>query len=96
MKVAAIDTPTLQTQDTVGSSTMKAIVQDKYGSADVLQLRDTEKPAIGEHDVLVRVRAAAINPADRFSLTVPLGNGSYLEPKPRISMKPGGSNQQES
>jgi NADPH:quinone reductase-like Zn-dependent oxidoreductase len=43
---------------------MQAIVQDKYGSAEVLELRDIERPAIGEHDVLVRVRAAGVNPAD--------------------------------
>ena len=64
MKTATFDRATERTQDTVRVTTMKAIVQDKYGSADVLQLRDTDKPAIGEHDVLVRVRAAAVNPAD--------------------------------
>jgi NADPH:quinone reductase-like Zn-dependent oxidoreductase len=64
MKTATIDAPTELTQDTAGVTTMRAIVQDKYGSADVLQLRDTANPAIGEHDVLVRVRAAAVNPAD--------------------------------
>jgi NADPH:quinone reductase-like Zn-dependent oxidoreductase len=64
MKTATIDSPTELTQDTAGVTTMRAIVQDKYGSADVLHLRDTANPAIGEHDVLVRVRAAAVNPAD--------------------------------
>jgi NADPH:quinone reductase-like Zn-dependent oxidoreductase len=64
MNTAASDRPTERTQETVGVTTMKAIVQDKYGSAEVLQLRDTTKPAIGEHDVLIRVRAAAVNPAD--------------------------------
>jgi NADPH:quinone reductase-like Zn-dependent oxidoreductase len=43
---------------------MKAMVQDRYGSAEVLQLRDIEKPEIGDHDVLVHVRAAGVNPAD--------------------------------
>lgn len=43
---------------------MQAIVQDTYGSADVLQLRDIERPAIGDHEVLVRVHAAGVNPAD--------------------------------
>src|SRR5918992_5206525 len=43
---------------------MQAIIQDRYGSAEVLELRDIERPAIGEHDVLVRVRAAGVNPAD--------------------------------
>ena len=43
---------------------MQAIVQDKYGSAEVLELREIEPPAIGDHEVLVRVRAAGVNPAD--------------------------------
>jgi NADPH:quinone reductase-like Zn-dependent oxidoreductase len=43
---------------------MKAIAQDTYGSAEVLQLRDIDKPEIGDHDVLVHVRAAGVNPAD--------------------------------
>jgi NADPH:quinone reductase-like Zn-dependent oxidoreductase len=64
MKTATFDRPTEPTHDTVGVTTMKAIVQDKYGSAEVLHLRANSKPAIGEHDVLVRVRAAAVNPAD--------------------------------
>jgi NADPH:quinone reductase-like Zn-dependent oxidoreductase len=45
-------------------TTMKAIVQDKYGSSEVLELRDIDKPEIGEGDVLVRVQAAAVNPGD--------------------------------
>ena len=44
--------------------TMVAIVQDEYGSPDVLELRDIEKPEITEGEVLVRVRAAGVNPAD--------------------------------
>ncbi|MDQ4057574.1 MAG: NAD(P)-dependent alcohol dehydrogenase [Actinomycetota bacterium] len=40
---------------------MKAIVQDGYGSADVLQLRDIERPEIGDDEVLVQVRAAAVD-----------------------------------
>lgn len=39
---------------------MKAITQDRYGSADVLRLRDIELPTPGEHEVLVKVRAAGI------------------------------------
>lgn len=40
---------------------MKAIVQDVYGSADVLQLRDVPKPAPGADEVLIRVRAAGVD-----------------------------------
>ena len=40
---------------------MKAIVQDVYGEADVLQLRDVDKPAVGDDQVLVSVRAAGVD-----------------------------------
>jgi NADPH:quinone reductase-like Zn-dependent oxidoreductase len=40
---------------------MKAIVQDTYGSADVLELRDIDKPEIGDAEVLVRVHAAGLD-----------------------------------
>jgi NADPH:quinone reductase-like Zn-dependent oxidoreductase len=39
---------------------MKAITQDRYGSADVLRLRDIEEPTPGDREVLVRVQAAGI------------------------------------
>jgi NADPH:quinone reductase-like Zn-dependent oxidoreductase len=41
---------------------MKAIVQDRYGSADVLEFRDIQEPVVGEDDVLVRVHAAGCGP----------------------------------
>ena len=41
---------------------MKAVVQDTYGSADVLQLRDIAKPAPTDDEVLVRVHAAGVDP----------------------------------
>ena len=41
---------------------MKAIVQDGFGSADVLEFRDIEDPVVGEDDVLVQVRAAGCGP----------------------------------
>lgn len=40
---------------------MKAIVQDTYGSADVLELRDIDRPEIGDDEVLVRVHAAGVD-----------------------------------
>ena len=41
---------------------MRAIVQEVYGSAGVLKLRDIDRPSIGEEEVLVRVRAAGVDP----------------------------------
>jgi NADPH:quinone reductase-like Zn-dependent oxidoreductase len=43
---------------------MKAICQDKYGSPDVLELRDVDKPSPGADGVLVRVRASSVNALD--------------------------------
>jgi NADPH:quinone reductase-like Zn-dependent oxidoreductase len=43
---------------------MKAILQDRYGPPKVLELRDIDKPVVGAADVLVRVRASSVNPAD--------------------------------
>jgi NADPH:quinone reductase-like Zn-dependent oxidoreductase len=40
---------------------MKAIVQDAYGSTDVLQFRDIDKPEIADDEVLVRVHAAGVD-----------------------------------
>jgi NADPH:quinone reductase-like Zn-dependent oxidoreductase len=40
---------------------MKAIVQDTYGSADVLDFRDAPDPQIGSGDVLVQVVAAGVD-----------------------------------
>ena len=43
---------------------MKAIVQDAYGSPEVLELRDIDRPEIGDDQALVHVRAAGVNPGD--------------------------------
>src|SRR5437867_1851864 len=43
---------------------MKAIVQDRYGSPDVLALREVDKPVAADNEVLVRVHAAAVNAYD--------------------------------
>jgi NADPH:quinone reductase-like Zn-dependent oxidoreductase len=47
---------------------MKAIVYYNYGSPDVLQYEEIEKPAAGDNEVLIKVRAASINPLDCGSL----------------------------
>jgi len=48
---------------------MKAIVQDTYGSADVLKLRDIAAPVPGRGEVLVRVRAAGADPGVWHTMT---------------------------
>ena len=64
---------------------MKAILFTQYGSPDVLQLREVEKPAPKENQVLVKVHAASANPLDWHRISakpflVRLGEG-FLKPK---------------
>ena len=47
---------------------MKAIVINAYGSPDVFELKEVDKPEVLENDVLVRVLAAGINAGDYFSM----------------------------
>ncbi len=48
---------------------MKAIVCEKYGSPDILKLKEVEKPACADDEVLVKVQAASVNALDWHSLT---------------------------
>ncbi len=51
---------------------MKAIVRDRYGSPDVLQLKEVEKPAPNDvRGVLVKIYASSVNPADRYDVRGP-------------------------
>ena len=43
---------------------MKAIVQHRYGSADVLEYQQVDKPAVGENDVRIRVQSAGVHIGD--------------------------------
>src|SRR5262252_3005564 len=45
---------------------MKAIVVSNYGSPDVLKCEEVEKPIAGDDQVLIKVRAASVNPLDRM------------------------------
>jgi len=47
---------------------MKAIVYHNSGSADVLKLEEIEKPVPKDHEVLIKVRAASVNPFDYHML----------------------------
>ena len=50
------------------TGTMKAIIHTTYGSPDVLELREIETPDVANDGVLVRVRAASVNPADWYGI----------------------------
>ncbi|KAM3114015.1 NAD(P)-dependent alcohol dehydrogenase [Phormidesmis sp. 146-33] len=68
---------------------MKAIVQSKYGSADVLSLKDVDKPVVRDNGVLVRVRAASVNAGDWHLMRgnpfpIRLMFGGLLKPKIKI------------
>jgi NADPH:quinone reductase-like Zn-dependent oxidoreductase len=56
---------------------MKAITHSRFGAPDVLELKDVPKPAPGDHEVLVRVRATTVTAGDwrLRSLDVPRGFG---------------------
>ncbi len=47
---------------------MKAIVYHNYGSPDVLQCEEIEKPTAADNEVLIKVRAASVNPLDWHSM----------------------------
>src|SRR5207248_4604065 len=53
---------------------IKAIVHCEYGSPDILKLEDIEKPVPNDNQLLVRVRAASVNPLDLNSRS--LGDSS--------------------
>ena len=48
---------------------MKAIVHTKYGSPDVLELKEVEKPAVGDNEVLVKVYVASVNAAELHTVS---------------------------
>jgi NADPH:quinone reductase-like Zn-dependent oxidoreductase len=70
---------------------MKAIIHTKYGTPDVLEYKDVEKPVPNEvRGVLIKVLASSMNPADRYNVEAPfmirlIARGGLRAPKdPRV------------
>jgi NADPH:quinone reductase-like Zn-dependent oxidoreductase len=70
---------------------MKAIVHDKFGPPEVLELREVEKPVPNDlRGVLIKVHASSVNPADYYAMSAPfvmrlLMRGGLRRPKdPRL------------
>ena len=68
---------------------MKAIVYTKYGSPDVLHLKEVEKPTPKDNEVLIKVQAASANPADWHTMRATpflarLVNGFFKPTNPRL------------
>lgn len=53
----------------MSGATMQAIVRRRYGTPDVLSYEEVPRPVAGEHDVLVRVRAAGVSIGDHHIVT---------------------------
>jgi NADPH:quinone reductase-like Zn-dependent oxidoreductase len=75
---------------------MKAIVRTEYGTPDVLRLVEVERPVPGDDEVLIRVRAASINAADRYLMRgeprlLRLGTGVKRPKNPRLGADVAGS-----
>ena len=64
---------------------MKAVTYERYGQLEVLQLKEVEKPAPKDDEVLVKVRAGSVNAYDWHILTADIFlvrlNRGLLKPK---------------
>src|SRR5881398_1601905 len=65
-----IEEPAMMTESKQAETgQIKAIVRERFGSPDVLQLKEIEKPAPNDvRGVLVKVYASSVNPADRYDV----------------------------
>ena len=62
---ASTATTSLLNQDV----TMKAVIQDRYGSSEVLRVDDFAVPEPGDHDVLIKVHAAGLDRGTEHLMT---------------------------
>jgi NADPH:quinone reductase-like Zn-dependent oxidoreductase len=54
---------------TTVTTTMRAVTQDRYGDAEVLRVSEVARPAVGDHEVLVRVSAAGLDRGTQHLMT---------------------------
>ncbi len=65
-----IDSTVTMQKDEKSSTLMKAVVRERYGSPEVLQIKEREKPVPDDvRGVLVKIYASSVNPADRYEMT---------------------------
>src|SRR5215467_5161787 len=67
-----------------GERTMKALIRDRYGPPEVLEIREIERPAPREREVLLRVHATSINDWDWQMLRQPMIAFGAKTPRVRI------------
>jgi NADPH:quinone reductase-like Zn-dependent oxidoreductase len=67
---------------------MKAIVRERYGRPSVLELRDIDRPAPADDQVLLRVYASSVNPVEWYDVTGPyfarMGSGMRRPKNPTV------------
>jgi len=65
----------MQISNFLASKTMKAIVCERYGSPDILEIKEVDKPIPGDHEILIRTFATTVTSGDWRvrSLNVPTG-----------------------
>jgi NADPH:quinone reductase-like Zn-dependent oxidoreductase len=77
-----------RTAMTATGGTMKAIVHERYGSFEALELRDVPVPEPADDQVLVRVRASSVNPSEWYRVQAPVfarvGEGLLRPRRPGI------------
>ena len=69
MNVTSTAMPKPHTPSAIQAKTMQAIVQSKYGEAEVLSLGEVARPSLGAAQVLVRVHAAGLTRGDWHLMT---------------------------
>ena len=73
----------------MGSSAMRAVTQDRYGSSEVLRLAEVPRPTVGDGQVLIRVHAAGLDRGTEHLMTgkpylMRIAGLGFRRPKDRV------------